>query len=197
MSPHIMPPAAFLQEQSNWCWAAVAGVVLRCMGVMDMEREPESFHNQCTLARKMFDEVSSRIDMSGESCCPFLNENGICPYNHGVNIQEILDLYQQYGIKAKEFPGALPFAYIRDEINLGRPVQVIFKYINSDGGHVAVIYGYVEPEGSPAYLIINDPLEGWDLGYVSYNYLSTFYDLACGAWWKTLYEFEHIQEDIL
>lgn len=195
MSPSIMPPAAFLQEQSEWCWAAVAEIVLRCMGISDTERNPDCFRNQCVMARKMFDSIATnRVNPPQTGCCPVLNSNLPCPYNSGVSIEEIKELYRQFGLSCTfKDDGPLKLAEIEKEIDLKRPVQVIFRYRNSSGGHVAVIYGYEKPdENQDSYLIVNDPLQGWDMGYVDYDYLVSFYDLSSGDWAATLYEFGYI-----
>lgn len=148
------------QEQTNWCWAACAQMVLRRFG--------NSTVRQCDLAHRLFGEPSCCDNPSSPLC------------NEAAQVPDIAGVYSAWGRKKPEYVGkSVPFETLQNEINAKRPVEVGFIW--KDGtGHQAIVCGWDVDDTGPL-LLVNDPKYG--LGAVYYVNLKLAY--GWGTWRHT------------
>lgn len=133
--PFLMPR----QEQSLWCWAAVAVSV-------DHYFVPERTLRQCHVARRVL-----ALD-----CCA----------NHSpCNVAERLTTaLTKIGREFTFVPNALPFPAVREEIDAGRPVCALIQWYGG-GGHFVAIYGYDHSAAGHPLVHVADPLFADGLWY--------------------------------
>ena len=148
------------QEQTEWCWAACAQMVLCYYG-------NKAVH-QCDLASRLF----------GQPCCKDPS-SALC--NEPAQVPDIASIYTDW--KRPSMPkyvhGNVPFQTLQDEINAKRPVEVGFTW-NDGTGHQAIICGW-DIDGTGPLLLVNDPR--WGSGAVYYANLVIAY--GWGSWEHT------------
>jgi hypothetical protein len=124
------------QEQTEWCWAAVAASVSR-------HHDPSSTWTQCLIADAEFGVNICCDDGSCRAC------NRSHPVGSGLRRTGNLDRFLNR---------AVDFDEVKAEVAARKPVCVRIAW-QPRGGHAAVIAGYVEAGGA-RYVIIHDPLHG-------------------------------------
>ena len=127
------------QEQTQWCWAACAVMVLRYYG---------SSVKQCELADRMFGLSGCCNAPSSSVCNDSISEGGICA------------LYNDFGLSCNGYSGTITMDMIESEINQDRPVECCFK-LGTLVSHAVVIIGYYD-DASVLYM---DPLFGETWAY--------------------------------
>jgi hypothetical protein len=131
------------QEQTEWCWAAVAASVQQ---YFEPATEPALELKQCAIA-----------DM-------VLHTNLCCPYPEFCNQPAALETALKKIHKWRKSlnpdpltgPGTLTFAEVQREIDRGRPVCVGIRWYQG-GGHFVVIRGYRVLASGAQQLYIADP----------------------------------------
>lgn len=119
------------QEQTKWCWAASAQMVLEYRG---------QTVKQCDIAEQLLKK----------KCCPKLATcNVMC------NSLQVDQIYNHFGINNQYLSGNLSFGDIQAEINANRPIEVGLSW-NQGGGHLAIISGW-EQDTSGEWVRVNDP----------------------------------------
>lgn len=146
------------QEQTNWCWAACAEMVLEYYG--------NSSSDQCDFANWAF---------GGATCCT-LPSSSLC--DKPVKDKKITDLYDHYNLKSSYVSADVPFGALVVEIEGSRPIEVGFTFSGNKTGHVALVVGTDVINGKQV-VRVNDPAEQAS-GGVLYSDLTTAYGL--GDW---------------
>jgi hypothetical protein len=149
------------QEQTEWCWAAAADMVLDFYG--------QPVVTQCDLANNLF---------PGQNCCA--NPGGAA-CNQGVEVRDIRRLYILRNLTATRISRSVSFRRLRNEIDAGRPIEVAFFW-SGGGGHVAIVRGYRE-DNQGRFLYVNDPLDQYQVAEVPFHRLKIAYGL--GSWART------------
>lgn len=142
----VLSVPAVVQEQTEWCWAAVSSAVL------GYYKKPLS---QCAIADYTRTKATWH-DFGQVDCCT--SPSGMCNswnYNWGYpgSIQDIL---QNSGIENVGNPGSLTLAQIRTEIQAKRPFVIRWAW-TAGGGHFIVGSGVVD---STVYYMNPWPGEG-------------------------------------
>ncbi len=142
------------QQQTNWCWAAVSTSVA-------LFYDPSSTWTQCAVANGEM----------GETTCCTSGGSAAC------NQTWYLDLaLQRVGHFDNWSGGAMSFADVRSEIDVGRPLGVRVGW-SGGGGHFLIIDGYLAD--ATQSVGIEDPWYGpSDMGYAAF---STSYQTT-GSW---------------
>lgn len=147
------------QEQTQWCWAGCADMVLHYYGNQGIR--------QCDLANFLF----------GLSGCCSSPSSTLC--NQPSPVPDISRVYSNYGIRSTHSAGTVTFATLQSEINADRPVEVAYAW-SGGGGHAAIVRGWDRNSTGP-FLRVNDPAYG--SGGVYYSDLLTAY--GQGTWFYT------------
>jgi hypothetical protein len=133
------------QLRSEWCWAAVSVSV-------DLFFRPDSTHTQCDVAGSTL----------GLSCC-----DGTLPSSDSCNTPHALHpvLGHFHLLAGDPIVKALTFDQVRAEIDAGRPVCVLIKWLDNQGqvtdrGHFIAINGYRVTPAQKLFVSITDPLFG-------------------------------------
>lgn len=155
-----LPVPRVIQRDAHWCWAACAEMVLTYYG--------KEVAGQCELAGWLH----------GVNGCCSTPAGGDC--RRGCEAEDIARVYGRWGVRADFREGGVSYSDLVQEIDAGRPVQVVLLW-EGGGGHAVLISGCEDgPRGK--FLRINDPW-GDDLlvtqdgaGQVRYDELLT----ACG-----------------
>jgi hypothetical protein len=124
------------QEQTEWCWAAVAASISR-------HHEPSSAWTQCLIADAEF----------GVNFCCDDGSCRACNRPHPVG-----SALMRTGNFDRFLNRAVDFDEVKAEVAAGKPVCVSIDW-QPRGGHAAVISGYVEAGGA-RYVVVQDPLHG-------------------------------------
>lgn len=128
---------------TEWCWAAVSVSV-------DQFFRPGSTQTQCEIAGSAL----SKDCCSGKSTAP-------CNVPHELNpVLATLRL-----LAGEPIVKPLDFADVQKQIDAGRPVCVLIKWLDDQGqptnrGHFNVISGYKLTQGQKPFVSIADPLFG-------------------------------------
>jgi Papain-like cysteine protease AvrRpt2 len=144
------------QEQTNWCWSAVAVSIARYFS-------PATTWTQCSLARAELGKQTCCTQGNGECDEPWYLERALARVGHSNG-----------GAAA----GVAGFAALASEINSGRPLGVRIGWYGN-GGHFVVVEGY---SASDQMLNVEDPNEGPQ--HMSYDTLINDYP-GGGAWTHT------------
>jgi hypothetical protein len=156
------PVSQIFQEQTEWCWAACAQMVLKFYGNDAMQ--------QCDLASRLF----------GRSCC---DDPGSPLSNEPAQVPDIAGVYGQWGRSALFVQGQVPFETLQNEINANRPVEIGFQW-NDGTGHQVLVCGWNIDSTGP-YLMVNDPQ--WGSGAVYYVNLQAAYGWGSWLWtWQSI-----------
>lgn len=146
------------QEQTNWCWAAVAEMILRHYSA-DLGPAP----TQCEMASWRFDA----------ECCS-------TPWTSFCNSTSwpdtILDNWRVYW---EFYASSKSYSKLQHEIGQRRPVIVYYEWTGGSS-HVALVIGC---DGSDEVLV-RDPLDQFGgVGWISYDDLQAAY--GYGSWQGT------------
>lgn len=147
------------QEQTQWCWAACADMVLHYYGNTGIR--------QCELANWLF----------GLPGCCSNPSSSLC--NRPCQVADVSRVFMNYGVRSSGGNGTVSFSTLQFELNGDRPVEVAYSW-NGGGGHVAIVRGWDQNSTGP-FLRVNDPAYG--SGGVYYSDLLTAYGL--GTWFYT------------
>lgn len=134
------------QEKSEWCWAATSVSVDRFF-------RPDSTHTQCDIASLAL----------GLHCC----DNGKPAQSDACNGPHPLNpvLGQLHLLAADPILKPLTFDRVQQEIDAGRPICVLIKWLDNQGqvtdrGHFIAINGYHVTPAQTQFVSITDPLYG-------------------------------------
>jgi hypothetical protein len=148
---HLLSFSVPLQQQSNWCWAAVGCGVAHYY-------EPDSTWTQCEIVNVVFKAIHS-LDL--ECCGP---EGSQMPCNGQSGVDQSLSHTNHW---AGNGPVA-DFGTVGQQIKMGRPIAVWIAW-SGGGGHIVAIGGYRTIEtitGFLEYVHVEDPAYGpSDIGY--------------------------------
>jgi hypothetical protein len=137
------------QEKSDWCWAACAHMVLT-----------------------VFDQNVSQCDVASflreTNCCLEANE-GEC--NLACDAEDVLHIYDNFGVTGTLVDDTLSFSSIREEIrDRQQPVEVGIKW-DEGGGHLIVVYG-CSVDGTARFVRVHDPL--FQMGEIRFSELRRY-----------------------
>ena len=143
------------QEQSEWCWAAVAASI-------DNYFNPKSPRTQCKIASLVI----------GQDCCDEADCN---------QLETLIDALKDIHYLSRTIVGTVSFEEIQKEINRRRPVCARIEWTGG-GAHFVVISGYeVLPSGA-RHVYIDDPFNTPSI--VDYDEFKTAY-CGDGEWKDT------------
>ena len=127
------------QQQSLWCWLAVATSVERFF-------EPSSTLTQCQLANTMLTQTTCCTQPSSMAC------NRAGPTDNAL---------QQVGHLESSVSGSMTFSQVKLEIgNEQDPIVVRIKWGSAAVGHAVVLSGYLTDSQGGQWLLVNDPSGG-------------------------------------
>lgn len=134
------------QEKSEWCWAAVSVSV-------DHFFRPDSRHTQCDIAGTVL-----RL-----SCCDGAQPAAADSCNTPHALHTVLGRFHL--LAADPIVEPLTFDQVRTEIDGGRPVCVLIKWLDNQGqvtdrGHFIAIGGYRVTPAKKVFVSITDPMFG-------------------------------------
>lgn len=143
------------QEQTQWCWAACADMVLHYYGNINVR--------QCDLANWLF----------GLSDCCSVPSSSLC--NRPCQVADVCRVYNAFGLRCYSASGTISQGAIQLEIDQGRPIEPGIAW-NGGGGHVVIVRGYYD-DGK---IHVNDPWYGH--GAIPYADLVNAYGLGTWFW---------------
>jgi hypothetical protein len=157
--PDVAPPTAPAtlnfqmapQKGTNWCWAAVASSVSKCLAAQGNGASYE----QCQVASRVLPNPPPAV-ATPDCCCNGGTAN--CPgnsvqYNLEADLAQALQQIQHFSNAA----GLLDFDTIEDQIvNQHKPVCVRFAYTAGDAHLVAICDAHRDPSGTAIY-VLADP----------------------------------------
>ena len=181
-----------LQEQSEWCWAAVAVSIERYFN-------PASTMGQCNIANRMLDELPCAQDcLPGDdgSCCGECDDCKCCCHpeccDHPAKLEDALQKIYKWRATLDR---PLRFDEIQREIDAGRPIGAGItwksgnsgpKYRRNDTpqqkGHFVVVRGYRVLSSGVRQVYVADPLNPSAL--VLYDEFTSAY-YGDGEWTET------------
>ncbi|MCX6624929.1 MAG: C39 family peptidase [Acidobacteria bacterium] len=134
------------QEKSEWCWAAVSVSVDRFF-------RPNSRHTQCDIAGAAL----------GRSCCDGARPAPSDSCNTPHALHPVLGRFHL--LAADPIVKPLTFNQVRTEIDAGRPVCVLIKWLDNNGqvtdrGHFIALDGYRVTPAQKMFVSITDPMYG-------------------------------------
>jgi len=149
------------QQQSRWCWAAVAASVA-------LYYDPASTWTQCEVANRQFKK---------KDCC---GADASGPCNKDRNLQSSLTIVGH--LDPPFVVGPATFAQAQGETDGGRPLGVRTVWSNNRGAHFVAIIGY-----QPLFemLAVDDPKYG--KSDVDYTAFCTDYQNGDGTWSHTFF----------
>lgn len=159
-----------IQEQSNWCWAACAEMVIRYYN------EPGT--QQCEFANELFNRTE---------CCSVPSSPN---RNRPCETRDISNLYSRKHIHSKFVEDAVPFSQLQSEIDADRPVEVVYFWRDWEKpGHSVIVRGW-RIEDKEEFVHVNDPADSPTTmsGLVAYSELLTPY--RAGDWSYTWIEIQ-------
>lgn len=126
-----------IQQQPNWCWAAVSVSIYKFYG---------GSMSQCEIASEFL------VGKDGEECC-------IEPSSSNCNQPFFTSsALEGLSILANEANNALSFARTKTEIDRGRPISCSIRW-PSGGGHAVVVYGYAPDAAGDDLVYVKDPID--------------------------------------
>ena len=127
------------QQQSLWCWLAVATTIDRFF-------EPSSTLTQCQLADTMLGQSNCCADPSSSAC----NQPG-----------DTSAALQQVGHFQSNTTGSLSFFQVKWEIGMVEdPIVVRIKWGSAAVGHAVILSGYLTDSEGEHWLLVKDPGAG-------------------------------------
>ncbi len=162
-----------MQEQTNWCWAAVTTSLLTFF-------HPDEPRTQCEIVRETLRDTEHDPE---EDCCGTGKRdlcNRVCKLPDALDSMGLLSIRCNYPLELHE---------IRQQIDLGLPLAIRIEW-KKGGGHFVMITGVLpqDPRGDGhTWIRIADPLRESAV-YITYNALKKRYR-GDGEWTHT-YMFE-------
>ena len=145
-SPTVLDVPTVIQEQDQWCWAAVSASVIRAAGTTVQ---------QCTIAEYTRTHATWH-DFGSVDCCDDPTQGcNYWNYNWGT-AGSIQDILQAWGISNSGYSAALSLDAVENEIDAVRPFVIRWGWTGG-GGHFLVGYGV---ESSTVYYMDPWPGEG-------------------------------------
>ena len=127
------------QEQSNWCWAACAEMVLRYYD--------DSTVRQCEFANELFNRTECCLEPSIPAC------------NRPCEMPDISNLYSRKHIRSEFVDKAISFSKLQSEIDADRPVEVAYFWKDlGKPGHSVIVRGW-RIDGQEEFVHVNDPAD--------------------------------------
>ena len=160
------------QERTEWCWAAVTVSVNRVF-------RPDSSHTQCEVAGHAL----------GRKCCSDGKGRASDPCNVPHELHPVLG--HLHLLAADPIVKALTFDQVKTEIDGGRPVCVLIKWLDKDGkrtdrGHFIAIAGYRVTPAQKQFVSIGDPFFGpSEIDYASFSNPQGGYRDGRGVWFAS------------
>ena len=162
------------QKMPEWCWAAVSVSV-------DLFFRPNSSHTQCELA-------GSALNLQ---CCDGGRpaESVQCNAPHALAAV----LGRLHLLAGDPLQKTLTFDQVRKEIDAGRPICVLIKWLDKNGqpgprGHFIVIDGYRVTPAQKQFVSIADPLYGSsEMDYSQFASGHGGYHDGQGVWFATFF----------
>ena len=157
------------QNMSEWCWAAVSVSVNRLF-------RPQSTHTQCEIAGMAM----------GQECC---GGSAAAACNSPHELHRVLGTLHLLAHDPIVEP--VPFGRIQKEIDAGRPICVLIRWLDSDGkqngrGHFITVRGYRLTPGQKQFVSIGDPLYGSsEVAYAEFANPKGGYRDGNGLWFAT------------
>lgn len=130
-----------VQEEDQWCWAAVAVSVARFF-------DPATGWTQCLLACAEFER---------SDCCDPAHRDD-CDKPWYLNRA----LARTDNLAAPTHVGPRTFAEVAGEIDAGRPAGCRIEWRGGDEGHFVVIGGWLKAASGKEYVDVFDPKFGFD-----------------------------------
>jgi hypothetical protein len=132
------------QLGDNWCWAASAQMVLT------FYQRPKQ---QCELANTLF---------GFRNCCatrPPLTQpvNGIPACDRRCPGDQVVPLYNQFGLAANRLHAVATHAVLEQEITQQRPVEVGLQ-IPTSSGHLVIVRWAGTDDAGQQLVLVNNPL---------------------------------------
>lgn len=167
-----VPLRVLKQEYSEWCWAAVSVSV-------NLVFRPDSAHTQCELAGSVL----------GRQCC----SSGKLALSDPCNVPHELHtvLGRLHLLAADPIVKPLTFKQVQNEIDGGRPVCVLIKWLESDGkpgnrGHFIAINGYRVTPSQKQFVSLGDPFYGAsEVDYAMFSSKDGGYRDGRGVWFAS------------
>lgn len=162
-----------IQEQDQWCWAAVSSCVLQYYGT-DI--------NQCTIAEYARTR-STWFNFGSVNCCDDPSKGCNNPNMNFWTPGSIQDILQHWGVENDGYDSYLGLSQIQNEISASRPFIMFWEW-TSGGGHFLVGYGvlgtriyYMDPWFESGYTIgdYNWVVSSSDHNWLQTNLLTTDY----------------------
>ncbi len=144
-----------IQEQDQWCWAAVSTAIIRARGTNIA---------QCTVAEYTRTHATWHNFGLADCCIDPLQGCNYWNYNWGYS-GSIQDILQNWGVSNYGSGSSLSLSMIQDNIDGNKPFVIRWGW-SGGGGHFLVGYGYA---GSTIYYMNPWPGEGCkiaDYGWV-------------------------------
>ncbi len=174
---HLSDVPLVPQQQSEWCWAATAQMILQFHGQENLPTDPAAA--QLALARSVDPLWRDRLTPQQ------LNSGGWPPF-------------ESWGFEATvvSAPDTLSPQQVQAEIKAGRPFAISWHY-GGGRGHMLVIVGYLTV-GEVLWLVAHDPWptgqDGGDRSLISYRHYAT----GMAGTWRSYFEIQpsprpHIQ----
>ncbi|HVO99772.1 MAG TPA: papain-like cysteine protease family protein [Bryobacteraceae bacterium] len=166
------------QEQSEWCWAAIAVSVERFFN-------PAWSLTQCQIANRVLPKEIEGLELPKGICCA---KPDIC--NKPAELETALKEIHKWRttLDQKTAPGGsmistgtLTFEQVRREIDNGRPVCVGITW-KGGGGHFVVVRGYRQLSTGACQVDVADPLN--PSAVVDFDELTSAY-YGHGVWTET------------
>jgi hypothetical protein len=154
------------QEETAWCWAAAAEMVLRYYRGGDV--------HQCELANEIFDRTDCCLDPMPDAC------------NDGILVRDVRRLYNEWSVNATLQSRSVGFSTLRDEIEAERPVEVVYQ-LRGGFEHAVIVRGYRDDQEGK-FVIFNDPDPFREVGELPLEDFKTAE--GKGNWWRTWIEIE-------
>ena len=160
------------QENTEWCWAAVTVSI-------NLVFRPLSTHTQCEVAGQIL----------GRQCCPGGKSAASGPCNVPHELHPVLGHFHL--LAADPIVKPLTFNHVKREIDGGRPVCVLIKWLDKHGertnrGHFIAIAGYRVTPSQKEFVSIGDPFYGpSEISYTSFSNPRGGYRDGRGVWFAS------------
>jgi hypothetical protein len=155
---HAMPSATLLpvaverQAKSEWCWVANALALARFHQVMSVQHQ-----SQCQLVQTILNTDCSCAVDGGSVCNSPQQFDAVL---QALNFSIVPINHTTLGALS---PSPLSFEQVRSLINANRPIVMQIKWVNREGSHLIMLFGY-ETTNDSDWIYLYDPLVGNVLG---------------------------------
>ncbi len=160
------------QEKTEWCWAAVSTSI-------DHFFRPDSTHTQCDIASSVLNR----------NCCGGATSSSSDACNMPQALNPVLGRFHL--LAADPILKPLTFDQVRSEIDAGRPVCVLIKWLDNQNqitnrGHFIAVNGYRVTPAQKLFVSITDPLYGAsEIAYDQFSSQKGGYRDGRGVWFAS------------